>query len=506
MKNIYKLVGISICMFGMLWSCSEDGLTESGFGTVTGTVVTEGDNTPLGNVKITSNPSSNTVFTAENGNFIITNVLVGEYSFQADIDDYTTQFKPVTVIDGVDTNVVFELELANSNNDAPLAPELIFPVDNSEDVATSVDFLWNASDTDDDIIEYTFELRNGSTNEMLVVESLLDTTYTVPNLALGTTYFWQVTADDSENVPVVSSLSSFTTIDGSDNRFFYVRTIGENNVIFSGSDTADTGSEEPNESEIQITNSDSNSFRPRKDRVSGKVAFLKTVGADTQLFVMNFDGTEEVQLTDVTPVTGFRQTEVDFTWYNNGNRILYPSLNKLYSISAFGTGNTVVYEAPVGVLITEVDANESNGLVAIKTNDASGYNARISIINPNTGIESFVVIENVNGALGGIDFSIDASKVLYTRDMSGFEDPDYRILDSRIFEFDVNTSTATEVDTQKAAGTNDLDAKYSPDEGAIIYVNTSNDGISPRSILKHVFGDTTENEVLFTEAFMPDWE
>jgi len=506
MKNIYKIVGMGVCTFALLWSCSEDGLTESGLGTVTGTVVSDGDNAPLANVKITSNPSSNTVFTVETGDFIITNVLVGDYSFQAEIDGYTTQFKPVTVIDNVETNVVFELQLANSNNDAPLAPVLLFPEDGAEDVSTDVDFLWNTSANDDDIIQYTFELRNGTTNEMLIVENLVDTTYTVPNLTLGTTYFWQVTADDEENTPVESSLSSFTTIDGSDNRFFYVRLVGGNNVIFSGDDTAESGTNEPNENEIQITGSDENSFRPRKDRVSGKVAFLKTVGADTQLFVMNFDGTDEQQVTTDIPVTGFRQSEIDYTWYNNGNRILYGSLNKLYSVTPFGTGNTVVFEAPSGVFITEVDANETNGLVAIKTNDASGYNARISVINPNTGIESQIVIEGVNGALGGIDYSIDASKVLYTRDMSGFEDPDYRILDSRIFEFEIATTTTTEVDTQKPVGTNNLDAKYSPDEGAIIYVNTSNDGISPRSILKFVFGGTVENEVLFTEAFMPDWE
>lgn len=493
-------------MIVMLWSCSEDGIAESGLGTVTGTVVSDGDNTPLANVKISSNPSSNTVFTVENGSFIIPNILVGDYSFQAELDGYTTQFKPVTVLDDNETNVVFELELANSNNDSPLTPMLVFPEDGAEDVGTSVDFLWTASDNDDDMIEYTFELRNGSTNEMLVVENLIDTTYTVPNLILGTTYFWQVTADDSENTPVASNLSSFSTIDGSDNRFFYVRKMGENNVIFSGNDTNDEGSDEPNESEIQITSDDKNSFRPRKDRVSGKVAFLRTVGADTQIFVMNFDGSEEIQITDDIPVNGFRQDEIDYTWYNNGNRILYPSLNKLYSVSPFGTGNTVVFEAPSGVFITEVDANQANGLVAIKTNDASGYNARISVINPNTGIESVVVIENVMGALGGIDYSIDASKVLYTRDVSGFENPDYRILDSRIFEYDIALDTTSEIDTQKPAGSNNLDAKYSPDEGAIIYVNTSNDGISQKDILKFVFGGTTDNEVLFTDAFMPDWE
>jgi hypothetical protein len=508
MKNIYKLFTLVLCFAMISISCSEEGLTESGIGTVSGTVVSDGDNMPLANVKITSNPSSNTVFTSESGEFIIPSVLVGEYSFQAELDGYTTQFKPVTVIDGVETNVVFELELANQNNDAPLAPVLVNPTDGEQDVSTNVDFIWLSSDNDEDMIEYTFELRDGDNDEIIMVESLQDTTFTVPNLALGTTYFWQVSANDMINDPVVSNLSSFTTIDGSDNRFFYVRKMGNNNVIFSGDDSNDSGtSNEPNENEIQITSSSENSFRPRRDPTSGKVAFLRTVGANTQLFVMKFDGSEEEQITDEIPVSGWRQEEVDFTWYGNGNRIVYPSLNKLYSVTPFGTGNTMIYEAPAGRFITEVDANEFNGLLAIKTNDASGYNAKISIINPNTGIESVVVLDNVNGAVGGIDYSIDASKVLYSRDVTGFENPDYQILDSRIFVYDIATDTAVEIDTNKPAGTNNLDPKYSPDEGAIIYVNTSADGISQKDIYKHMLDSSSnETELLFTDAFMPDWK
>ncbi|NND88172.1 MAG: hypothetical protein HKM28_02880, partial [Flavobacteriaceae bacterium] len=59
----------------------------------------------------------------------------------------------------------------------------------------------------------------------------------------------------------------------------------------------------------------------------------------------------------------------------------------------------------------------------------------------------------------------------------------------------------------KPAGTNNLDPKYSPDEGAIIYVNTSADGISQKDIYKHML-DTSSNEteLLFTDAFMPDWK
>ena len=88
----------------------------------------------------------------------------------------------------------------------------------------------------------------------------------------------------------------------------------------------------------------------------------------------------------------------------------------------------------------------------------------------------------------------------------GFEGPEYRQLDSRIFVYTIASDSTVEIDTAKPPGTNDLDAKFSPNEGAVIYVNTSNDGISPRNIYQTVLNDQNLRELLFTESFMPDWE
>ena len=132
-----------------------------------------------------------------------------------------------------------------------------------------------------------------------------------------------------------------------------------------------------------------------------------------------------------------------------------------------------------------------------------------SVVDLVSGAEE-VVIENEPGALGGLDFSIDGNRVLFTRDVSGIENVEYRQLDSRIFEYDLTTDVATEILTARVAGTNDLDAKYSPDDGAIIFVNTSNDGISERKIFRTVANDDitgeAQSEAIFINAFMPNWE
>ena len=375
-----------------------------------------------------------------------------------------------------------------------------------EDVDVDVEFVWFPSKNDEDDISYSLELRNGITNEITLIENIVDTTYTIENLERGVNYFWQVNASDDVNEPVSSVFHGFrTSFNATDNRFYFVKKVGVNDVIFSGTDT-ENNAETPDENLIQITDDVFNSFRPRQNTVINRIAFLRNIGSNTHLFIMDRDGSNIEQLTHNVPVAGFRQDEVDYTWFLNGNMIYYPHFNRIYSITYAGNANSLVYEAPSGVFISEIAVNESNNLIAVKTNDASGYNARISIINPNTGIESTVVVEGLPGAIGGIDFSADGTKVLYTRDVSGFEDDLYRQLDSRIFEYNLLTDVTTEIDTDKPVGFNDLDVKYSPNEGSVIFTSTSNDGLSPKYIVTVKLDDISTRETLFNNASMADWE
>ncbi|WP_224484878.1 carboxypeptidase-like regulatory domain-containing protein [Robertkochia aurantiaca] len=493
-----------LCIALLSPGCEEETIDVSGEGNLTGRVVSSGENTPLENVKISTNPVTTTVFTDAEGNFAIENISIGEYSVQAELEDFVTAFEAANVIEGETVNVVFELDSVSAKNLVPLKPVLLSPADKEEGLSTDITFVWSSSANDDDDIEYTLTLRNGLTNEEQVFEKLTDTTTTVSNLGIGVNYFWQVKADDGVNETVSSDIAGFTTLDISANRVLFTRNIDGNNVIYSAPDAQ--AAQEGEEKVYRLTSSDRNSFRPRKNNTAGKIAFLRTVGAETHLFTMNTDGSSVRQLTGSIPVAGFRQEELDFAWYDNGAKIYYPNFDKLYSINADGSGTSLVYQSPTGAFITEVATNEVNDQIVIRTNNSNGYNARIVVLDPNTGTESAVVEENVSGALGGLDFSIAGSKVLYTRDVSGIENDQYRQLDTRIFEYDLTAMTTTELVTEKASGTLDLDPSYSPDDGAIIYTNTSNDGISSRFIYKLVFDTEFNRELLFENAFMPDWE
>ena len=116
------------------------------------------------------------------------------------------------------------------------------------------------------------------------------------------------------------------------------------------------------------------------------------------------------------------------------------------------------------------------------------------------------ILSGQNGAVGGLNFSITGQKIIYTRDVSGFESSNYRQLDSRIFEYSFASGNATQITTEKAAGTNDLDVRYSPNESELIFTNTSNDGISVKNSVKTTLGVVNSRVVLFSGTAMPDWE
>ncbi len=97
-------------------------------------------------------------------------------------------------------------------------------------------------------------------------------------------------------------------------------------------------------------------------------------------------------------------------------------------------------------------------------------------------------------------------KVIYAYDISGFEDATYRRLDARLFVYDIATATLTDVSGEKPNGTNDLEPIFAPNEAFAIFTNTSNDGISQRDIYRLEIGETGTRELLFSNAFMPDWE
>lgn len=509
MKKIQSLLLFSVFLL-IVTTCSEDRIDGVRIGSIKGKVVAYGGNIPLENVKISTNPVSSTVFTDVEGNFVIDNAAVEKtYAVQAELDGYVTAFESVAVLENTEAIVAFELITSNANNQSPNMPNLVFPEDLVTEVGLGIEFTWESSDPDvNDELSYVLELRNGATNEIELYETAQDTFYVANNLELSTTYFWQVTVNDGVNEDVVSEISQFTTLTTPDNPFFFVKEMNGNDVIFSGSQDNNTGQDNVLDIDLlQLTQESNNSFRPRTNYTVNKVAFLRTVGGNAHLFTMDYDGNNQSQVTSTIPVTGFRLDEIDFCWAQNGSKLYYPNFDKLYQIDADGGGISQIYQTVDGSFISEVEVTPfDDDLVLLKTNDLNGYNARIFTLRLSTGIEENVVIENELGALGGIDITANGDRVLYTRDISSSQNMSYRQFESRIFVFDTNAMTSTEINTGVSLGENDLDAKYSPDEGAIVFTRVLSNIDAIPSVYMIQMGVVTDADQLFSAASMPDWD
>lgn len=487
-------------------NCSEDTIDVVGVGTITGRVVEANSFVPIENAKVILSPSNNAVFTDSDGYFIMEDVEANDYSVSVKKEGFLTSFQPATVTIDLTVNVIFEMEDSDTLNEAPSAPVLVSPADGSEEQELSIQFIWSSEDPEADAITYRLEIKNANNNDVVKVESLIDTSYVVSNLKYGVKYFWQVIASDGINAEVLSTVNSFKTKVNPENRYLYVRKFSNgNNGIYSASFNEDVSS---SENVVELTTSEVNSWRPRKSQASNLIAFLRTYNNETHLFTMHPDGSNVLKVTSAIPVAGFNLNEIDFSWSSNGEKLIYPSYNKLYSINKDGSGLQLLYQTSDGSFITECDWSNDGSMIALKTNDVTGYRASIFTINM-AGTVLTTVLSGVKGAVGGINLSTNNKLLLYSYDVSEYEISSNRQLDTKIFAYSFATGTAKNISVEKPAGTLDLDPRFSPNEAEVIFVNTSNDGLSVKSVYKvdveYIVSSDIRN-LLFSNATMPDWE
>ena len=500
MKTLYKL--IIICLFSLtLFSCKEEMVDQVQTATIKGKVVKRGTNVPLPNVKITTSPSTNTVFTGTDGTFEIIDVPVGDYSVKAESSGYLSNFQSANLKNSAQVvSIVFEMEDDESLNTAPSIPELISPVDNAINQPLTVQLSWKATDPDTlDVLKYRLIVKNNLNTDILEVKDLEKTTYTLENLNYGVSYFWQVTVNDGIHDEVFSPVFKFTTNAVPQNRYHYVRKESGNFFIVSSNEAGVS---------FNLTNTAFNSWRPRKNNNSGLISFLRTDGGNSHIFTANPDGSNVFKVTGI-PLAGFNNLELDYSWSTNGAKFIYPNFDKLYKINKDGSGQELLYTTTDGSLISECDWSYDESLIALKTNDYNGYNSKIIIIDA-VGNVVKTILTGVTGGAGGLNFSVDNNLLVYSYDVSGYQDSNYRQLNSQIFVYNLLTDTVrnVSVESEKPNGTNDLDPRFSPNNAQIIFTNTSNDGISTRTVMVINMTSDTEAEraELFMNGEMPDYE
>lgn len=495
MKNILLLSIFTILLFG----CSEDLLDGTQKGTLKGSVRLELTNEPLANVKITTTPSTQTVFSDEEGNFeILESIPIGDYSVKAELNGYVTEVDAISITESEQiVTIVFEMITDETLNSPPSTPQLISPANLATDLPNDVTLQWSSTDVDQDTLTYRVLVTNNTTNELEEFEELEETTLDLENLNFGTTYTWQVVVSDGINDEVFSESSQFTVRSNPEYRYHYVQKENGNFIIKS------TNLEES----IYITTSIHSSWRPHKNNIAQKVAFLQTIAGQTHLVTADLNGENPHQVSQA-PVHGFRPDVMDFDWNTNGNRFIFPSFDKLYRVNYDGTGQQQIYQTADGQFITKCAWSYDGSKIAIVTNNINGYQAKIIILDANGNLLE-TIFEGQQGAVGGLDWSITGDRLLYTYDVSGYEDSNYRQLDSRIFIYNFADQTSTDFSelSEKPLGTIDVDPQFSPNDAEIIFTNTPNDLISVKSVYIVDLNDEelTRNLVLYN-AEMIDYE
>ncbi|OWK72941.1 hypothetical protein CBW16_11900 [Flavobacteriaceae bacterium JJC] len=503
MKTLIYIAFLSLFFMGCV-SCSEDLVGKTTNSMITGKVVKKGTNTPLANVKIYTSPTTQTVFSGADGTFKLENIPLGDYSVKAELTGYLASFQGVNLKNESPVTIVFEMSDDNSLNSPPSVPQLLTPADQAVDQPTSVTLSWSSTDPDPaDSLKLKFRLivKNSLNNTVFEKADIKTKSYVLDNLIYGVTYFWQVVANDTVNPDVYSEIKQFKVSDTPNNRFHFVRKSGSSYYIVSSNDS---------DQNFQFTPNTVNSWRPKLNNAANLIAFLRTVSGSTQIFTAKKDGSDLKQVTTTQPVLVYNYEDLDFSWSTNGSELLYPSFNKLYKINKDGSGLTLIYTTTDGNFITECDWSNDGSKIVLKTNDVNGYNAKIFIIDT-LGNVTKTILTGLPGAAGGLNFSIAGDKLLYTRDITGYENSNHRQLDSRIFLYDLTTNVATDISelSGKALGSNDLDPRFSPNDAEVIFTNTSNDGISQKDIYKLSFNTSNTaftRTLLFSNAEMPDWE
>lgn len=482
-----------------LFACREDNNLIVSKGKLQGKVVEKSSGLPVADAEITTSPISEKVFTAADGSFEIDELAAGSYSVRAQKDQFLTQLEPFKLEGDDSTFVLIKLVADSLNNNLPVPGAAILPQNFAQDQPRDLVFRWKkATDSDaNDVLEYGILLfQLGSADVDTVVWETKDTTAAIAGLKYGTTYLWQIVVTDESGTPVFGPIQQFSTVGFPDNRILFCRKVGGAFQVFSSNPTGTTT--------VQLTDGQANNWRPRMNPQRTKIAFLSDEGIEPQLVTMNRDGSGRQKIT-ILPVAGHNKYDLDFSWSPDGARLMYMNQGKLYYINTDGSGLQLFATAPAGFTFTEVDwVGNFAPKIAARTTGEYIFNSEILIFNEMGVLQSKIVADTAGG-LGGPMFSIDGTKLLFTRDKDHFDAIDGRQINSEMYVKDLATGqNVAQPSFLKPAGFNDLDARFTPDGAKVFFTNTSNDGISPRSLWTANLDGSTRTK-LFDDAEMGDW-
>lgn len=489
-----------------LVACEDTTVEPAQNGIVEGIVLDGTTNQPVANAAITTNPASSSYTTDAQGRFSIPGLSIGKYALSIRKTDYKQETVNVQVNLSTTTEVKVILERASGSNRRPNLPNTATPTDRATNQPTSLTLRWRVTDPDgksdtlrNDVILY----ESGSTDRRQLLSNSRDTSVAVTNLKYNTTYFWQVTVRDKAGEVVRGDVWTFQTRPQPDTRFLFAREENGNTDIYSADETG--------ANLLRLTSSPFIETAPQLSPNRDRVAYTSNATGQFQLYTMNRDGSDARQVT-LLPVDGYFNQGIGYRWSPDGAQLIYSSYNKLYRINRDGTGLTLLATAPADRHFRECDWTAQGNRILVQTVGISVYDAEIYLMNAD-GSNRTQLIGNLPGRLDSPSFSVDGRRVLYTRDVDGFDDATGRQLNAHVFTqnvdgtgtLDVSAGPGGTTGAGKPTGFNDVVPRYAPDGSKIIFVQVNNVNRSTPDVYTMDL-DGRNRTRLFQNATLPDWK
>jgi len=138
-NNLFFLALLCILFFS---NCNEDTIDPDVFGSLTGQVLFDEDNTPIEGAIISTTPATSTVQSDATGAFVFETIKEGSYTIRAEAPNLVSTVQTITIYENETSNVVILMSEPNIDNTAPSAPSFISPSDNAIGQTISLELSW----------------------------------------------------------------------------------------------------------------------------------------------------------------------------------------------------------------------------------------------------------------------------------------------------------------------------------------------------------------------------
>ncbi len=501
--TLFWLLALTLLLAG----CEAVTVQPVSYGALSVTVRDAATGQPLANANLSTNPASGSFVSDAQGLAVLPQVPAGSVALLTRRSGYTSLTTNLTVTAGGSQAVTLLLDKATSTS-PPGAPGRPTPAHLATGLPTSVKLSWHPTGgTRADSLTYDVALFEGSNpSPRLLLSGGRDSSVVASGLRFGTSYFWQVTVRKPNSISTLGPTWSFQTQPFPDNRYLFVRTVGGSTDIYS-SDAAGT-------SLVQLTRGGgavvaAPQLSPNRDLI----AYASNATGAWQLYTMNPDGSGQRRITTLA-AEGYNNPGVGYRWSPDGAQLIYAHYDQLYRLNRDGTGLQLLATAPAGRHFRECDWTVQNGgRLVVQTVGQQVFDSELYLLSVD-GTNPQLLVGNLPGRLDSPSFNVDGTRVAYTRDVAGFNDPGGRQLDAHVFTqalsagatpVDVSGTLGSTTGQGKPPGTNDLLPRYAPTAFGFIFVNRANDDRSPPEIWTMDLNGAGRAR-LFQNATQPDWK